>query len=161
VDGARLVPGFLAGIVAFDVLLNLPGLSSASPLASLLAPSIDLLVVLALLMSTAGASRGVRTGFSVGVSFLVALVIGWQAYHRWGEPSPWRLVALGVAACGAGAASFFLSKLVYRGFKDAMLRNFFLLAAASCAVIQAIRGPRIFAPGAVPGILRAIGEGFR
>jgi len=161
VDGARLVPGFLAGIVLFDILLNLPGLSSASPLASLLAPSIDLLVVLALLMSTAGAGQGARTGFSVGVSFLVALVFGWQAYHTWGEPSAWRLVALCAAACAAGAASFFLSKLVHRGFKDAILRNLFLLSAAGCAVIQAILGPRIFAPSTVPAILRAIGDGFK
>ena len=160
-DGARLAPALLGGMVLFDILINLPGLSAVSPLASVLAPSVDLLVVLAILMSAARGGQGVRTGFAVGVSALVALVTGWQAYHRWGASSAWQLLALGAAACGAGAASFFLSKLVYRGFRDAVLRSLFLLAAASCAVIQALLGLRIFAPSSVPGILSAIGAGFK
>ena len=36
-----------------------------------------------------------------------------------------------------------------------------LLAAAMCAVIQALLGVRIFAPSPLVRILRSVGEGFR
>jgi len=161
VSRASLAPGLLAGMVLFDVLINLPGVSQASPLTSLLAPSLDLLVVLAVLMSAAYGSQRVRTGFAVGVSVFLALFLGWQAYLRWGAPGAARIAVLCMAAVGAGVASFFLSRLVLRGFNDAVLRSLFLLAAASCAVVQAILGVRIFSPSGMPGILRAIGQGFK
>jgi hypothetical protein len=153
---ALRAPGLLAGMVAFDILMNLPGVSAASPLLSLLAPSIDLLVVLAILMSAAYGNQRVRAGFAVAVAFLLAVFIGWQAYRRWGEPAVGRTMVLGAATLAAGAGAFFLSKLVLRGFTDATLRNLFLLAAACCAIAQALLGVRIFSPSVVPGML-----GFR
>ncbi len=158
---AGLASSLVAGMVLFDILINLPGVSAASPLASLLVPSLDLLVVLAILMSAARASRGVRTGLAAGISVLLASLIGWQAYSRWGTPELARIAALGIAAAGAGVASFFLSKLVFRGFNDAVLRSLFLLAAASCAVVQALLGVRIFVGSSVPGALRVISQGFK
>ena len=150
-------PGLLAGMVCFDLLLNGPRFSLVSPLASLAVPSIDLLVVLAVLLSAAHGTERVRTGFALGVAILLAFFLGWQAYRRWGaSDGALRLALLGIAAVGAGAASFFLSRLVLRGFRDVVLRSLFLLAAAGCAVIQALLGLRIFAPSVVPVML-----GFR
>jgi hypothetical protein len=150
-------PGLLAGMICFDLLLNSPRFSSISPLASLAVPSIDLLVVLAILLSAAHGNARVQTGFAAGVAGILAFFLGWQAFRRWGAPDEvLRLALLGVAAIGAGAASFFLSRLVLRGFSNAVLRSLFLLAAAGCAVVQALLGVRIFASSVVPVML-----GFR
>jgi hypothetical protein len=149
--------GLLAGMTCFDLLLNSPHFSSISPLASLAVPSIDLLVVLAILLSAAHGNERVQTGFAAGVAALVAFFLGWQAFRRWGaSDGVLRLALLAIAAVGTGAASFFLSMLVLRGFRDAVLRSLFLLAAAGCAVVQALLGVRIFASSVVPVML-----GFR
>jgi hypothetical protein len=170
-DGARSLPGFLAGIVLFDIIINLPGFSPASPFASLLSPSLDLLVVLAVFLTAARGGSGVRTGFAVGVAVLVGLTVGLRGYLRWGAPEAGRflaagavlpLIGLGGAGLGAaglsGLASFFLSRPVYRGLADVILRSLFILAVACCTVVQALLGARIFAPSGVPGMLRVIGE---
>ncbi|MGA2763683.1 MAG: hypothetical protein ABSG17_10000 [Spirochaetia bacterium] len=171
---ARMALCLAAGIMLFDLLINLPRLSPASLPASILAPSLDLLVVLAILMSTVRTRPGLKTGVATGVSVAVALVVGLEAFLRWGAQEAGRvfgngLVAegllLGVAALAAltavGLASFFLARLVLQGFGDPLLRSLFLLAAAGCAVIQALLGVRVFAGSAVPGIVGAIGSGFR
>ncbi|HTP58450.1 MAG TPA: hypothetical protein VMM82_05990 [Spirochaetia bacterium] len=153
-SGALRLGGLLAGMVAFDVIMNFPGVSASSPVLSLLAPSIDLLVVLAILLSASYAAQGVRTGFAAGVALLVAVVVGWQAWRRWGAPpEAGRIVVLSLSTLCAGAASFFLSRLVLRGFGSAMLRNLFFLAAACGAVVQALLGVRVFSPSVVPVIL--------
>ncbi len=152
--GARFVPGLLAGIVLFDLVINLPAISPVSPVASLLAPSLDLLVVVALLLTVARGGPGVRTGFAVGVAVLVGLAVGLQAYLRWGAGS----LAAGPVAAGA---SFLASRLVYPGLADPVLRSLVLLTAALCAVIQALLGVRIFGPSAVAGTIRAVGEGLQ
>jgi len=170
-DGARLAPGFLAGVVLLDILVDLPGFSPAAPVASLLSPSLDLLIVLAVLMSAARGGPGLRAGFAAAVAAFMGLSIGLRAYLRWGAPEATRFLAAGavfpivllglaavIAAALAGIASFLLSRLLYRGLAHAVLRSLFLLVAACCAVIQALAGVRIFAPSSVPGILRAIGE---
>ncbi len=152
--GARSAPGLLAGIVLFDILINLPAFSPAVPVSSLLAPSLDLLVVVALLMTVARAGPGVRAGCAVGLAILLGAAVGVQAYLRWGAPS---------LACGpaAGAASFFLTRLLYPGLADSLLRSLVLLAAALCAVIQALLGVRVFGPSAAAGVLRMITGGLR
>jgi hypothetical protein len=55
-QAAKSLPGLVAGLLFFDLLINLPGFSTASPVASLLAPSIDLLVVSAALVGIAQAA---------------------------------------------------------------------------------------------------------
>jgi len=153
-NGAFSAVGLLAGIAGFDILLNLPCFSGASPMASLLAPSLDLLVVLALLMTAALVTQRAYRGFAVAVALLVAFHVGWQAYRRWGAPpAAGRITLLGLTVVGVGVASFFLSKLVLRGFSVATLRSLFLLAAACCAIIQALLGVRVFSSSIVPRML--------
>ncbi len=153
-QATRPVPGLLAGIVLFDILLNLPAFSPASPVASLLAPSLDLLVAVAFLLTVARSSPGVRTGFAVGLALLAGPVIGIGAFLRWGPPS----LAAGPAAA---AASFFLARLLYPGLADRLLRSLVLLAAATCAVIQALLGVRIFGPSAAAAAIRAVSQGLQ
>jgi hypothetical protein len=149
--------GLLAGMAAFNILLNIHGFSWASPVASLLDPSVDLLVLMAILMTAALVNQRAHVGFAVGVAVLLALYVGWQVFQRWGAPlAAGRIALIGLAALVAGVVSFFLSRLVVRGFDDATLRSLFLLAAACCVIIQALLGVRIFSSSVVPGLL-----GFR
>ena len=156
-NGALRAVGLLAGIAGFDILMNLPCFSRVSPVATLLAPSVDLLVVLALLMTVTLVTQHASWGFAVAVALLVAFYVGWQAYRRWGvPPAVGQITLLGSGVVGVGVASFFLSKLVLRGFSNATLRSLVLLAAACCALIQALLGVRVFSSSMVPGML-----GFR
>jgi len=165
----RLALRLLAGALIFDVLIDLPGFSGAAPAASLLAPSLDLLVVMALLLLVSSAAPRLRSGFAVAISILLAVLLGWKAVDRLGPAEVIRFFtgvsALGKAALVAGgavvlaaaaSAAFLGSRLVLRGFEDALLRNVFLAAAAVCAVTQALTGLRVFSPSEIPKIAREI-----
>ncbi|MGD0726699.1 MAG: hypothetical protein ABSB63_14200 [Spirochaetia bacterium] len=52
----RGIAGLIVGLLLFDLLVNLPGWSPGAPVSSLLAPSVDLLLVAAALMGAAGSS---------------------------------------------------------------------------------------------------------
>jgi hypothetical protein len=166
---ARPVPGLLAGTLLFDILINLPAFSAASPVVSLFAPSLDLLVALALLFVVSKAAPGYRTTLVAVVSLLLALMLGWEALDRFGLGEAARLlrqgpalrtaalVACALVALGAGgAAALFLSRLVLPGLADPVLRSVFLAAAAMCAVIQALTGLHVFSPSVIPKIVRAL-----
>ncbi len=168
------IVSLVAGIVLLDLLINLPAFSVSSPLGSLLVPSLDLLVVLALLMGVSQASSGLKTGFSIAVSVLLTLMLGWETVERVGprealgllQAGPALRSALLVVACIAalaacGTAAFFASRLALRGLADPFLRNVFLVVAAVCAVLQAATGLRVFAPSMVPRIARQIGAALR
>lgn len=163
------VLGLLAGILLFDLLINIPAFSPASPVLSLLAPSLDLLVALALLFAVSQAASGWRTGLVAAVSLLVALLLGLEALDRVGLGVAARMVREGpalrtaalaagglVALGAAGIAAFFLSRLVIPGFADPVLRSLFLAAAAVCAVLQALAGLHVFAPSVIPRIVKAL-----
>ena len=66
--------GLLAGMAAFDILLNVHAFSRASAVASLLDPSLDLLVVMAILMTAALVNQRVQIGFAVGVAAITRVV---------------------------------------------------------------------------------------
>ena len=156
-SGALRLAVLLAAMAALDVIMNIPGISASSAVVSLLAPSIDLLIVLAILMSASYARQGVRNGAAVGVGLLIAAFFGWQAWRRWGAPpEAWRILVISASTLCAGVASFFLSRLVLSGFRSAILRNAFFLAAACGAVVQAMLGVRIFSASVIPSLL-----GFR
>ena len=156
-SGALELAGLLAGMAGFDVIMNIPSVSASSPVISLLAPSIDLLIVLAILMTASYARPGARTGVAAVVGIAVAVFFGWMAWRRWGSPpAAARTIGLGLSALCAGAASFFLSRLVLRAFRSATLRNVFFLAAACGAVVQALLGVRVFSASVIPSLL-----GFR
>lgn len=168
----RLALRLLAGALILNVLIDLPAFSAAAPAASLLAPSLDLLVVMALLMMVSSAASKPRAVFSIVVSILLALLLGWKSVDRFGPAEVVRLFAgasaLGKAALAAGgvltlaaaaAAAFAGCRLVLRGFEDAVLRNVFLAAAAVCAVTQALTGLRVFSPSEIPKIAREIFRG--
>jgi hypothetical protein len=167
--------GLLAGLLAFDLLLNLPGVTPSAPFAPLmlfanhLAPSIDLLVVAAVLMVSAGAGPRAKAGIRVGLAAAVALLLGMEvllrlgpgAVHAWSRAMPWGLLALAgagaVAALAAvGVLSWLLAGMLYNGFARATWRSVFLAVVAGCTILQVLTRVRIFAPSALPRLAREV-----
>jgi hypothetical protein len=165
------LPGFAAGILFFDLLVNLPGFSSASPVASLLAPSIDLLVVSAALVGISRTGEGVRVPLRIVMSVLLAALLGYEAAARFGLDAISRTLGFGFPAAGyvlggvallaAVALSYIGSGPVLRGFSFAIVRSLFVVAVALLAVLQVVSRQRILGPSAIPGLFRDIVGLFR
>jgi hypothetical protein len=164
--GARAIPGLLGALVALDLLINLPGLSPAALVASLLAPSIDLLIVAAALVGIAQAAPGARAGLRIALSVVLALLLAVEAGARFGfgaavllfgGTAPIVQVASAavclVAFLAAGWAAFLLCGPVLRGFSNLLFRSVFLLVIALCAVVQVASGRHVFSPSALPGLV--------
>jgi len=161
--------GLAAGLLLLDVLLNVPLLSPRAPLASLLAPSIDFLVLTACCMgiARAGASaqQGLRIGFAVVAAAFLAgeagLRFGWDAGgHLFGSgagtgtTASWAISAVLLVA--AGIAAFALSRLTVRGLQPPLARGVLLLAISLAAMVQVVSGRRLFAASIVPRLIARI-----
>jgi hypothetical protein len=162
--------GLIAGLLLFDLLINLPGWSPAAPAAYAFAPSVDLLLVAAALMGAATASPGPRLGVRIVVCVLVVFLLVYAAGTRFGFGIPFRLfgansavrlAAGGLLCAAAGAAAAGLawlsSRLVIHGFSHIVTRSVFLAVAALLTVLQVVSGRHVFTPSEVPRIVRAIG----
>ncbi len=171
---ARPLPGLLAGLVAFDLLLNLPGFSTASPAASLLAPSIDLLVITAACMGTAQTGQRARQGLGIVVTIAAVLLIASRTGARFGFDVGLRLVAPGTAVgtaascllslailAAAAGVSYLLVGLLVRGFAPPITRSVVLLLIALLAVLQVLTGRRLFSASVIPRIVSDIGSHLR
>jgi hypothetical protein len=158
---------FLAGLLLFDLLVNLPGFSPVHPIGTLLAPTIDLLVVAAVLWGAAQAGEGARIPLRVVVCVLLIVLLCLEAATRFGPDIPLRLLGAGswvraAAGCilsiAAVAAAAFLaylgSGLVVRGFSSVMTRSVFLVVVALLAVLQVVTGHRVFGPSEIPRLFR-------
>lgn len=168
--GRRGLPGLLAGLVLLDLLLNLPRFDASFPMASLVVPSIDLLVMLAACIGIAQAGEGARIPLRVAVSVLAVLLVAWKAGSRFGVDIPLRLfgsaplatvAGWAVAAAslaGAGVATFLLSGLLVRGLQAGLVRSIVLLVIALAAVIHVLFTRAVFTPSVVPRIIRDIGS---
>lgn len=169
----RALPGLAAGLILFDLLLNLPGLDTVAPAASLLVPSLDLLLVGALCIGIAQAGESSRRGLRIAASLLVLFLMAYGAARRFGFSAAFHLFGVTglqvaascvislIAAAAAGAACFFLSGLLVRGFAPAIVRSVFVLVIALCAVLQVLAGPHLFAPSIVPRIISDIAAHLR
>jgi hypothetical protein len=161
---ARSIPGLAAGLFLFDLLINLPGLSAASPVASLLIPSIDLLVVAAALLGVSQAGEQARVPLRVVVSVLLMALLAWEAATRFGAdeglPTLGYLLG-GAAALAAGALSYVSAGPVLRGFSFPMVRSLFVVVVALLAVLQVVSGQHVLAPSVVPRLFRAVASLFR
>jgi hypothetical protein len=172
----KAVIRLLAGLLLFDLLLNLPGLDPSSPAASLLAPSIDLLIVAAVCLGavrSAEASRRVpRIVAAAAVVLLMACALG----ERFGYDVFAKLFGTGAGAGGsavasllvsiAGAAAVFvaaylISSLVVAGFGTTIVQNVFLLLVAASVIVQVLVGARVFVPSVVPRVIQTVGALFR
>ena len=168
---ARSLPGLAAGLLLFDLLINLPGFAPAAPIASLIVPAIDLLVVCAALVGISQAGQGARTALRIVVAVLLAALLGYQAAARFGLDAIFRTLggghpgagyAVGVAAfLGAAALAWVASGPVLRGFSFAIVRSLFIVAVALVAVLQVVTRGRILEPSAFPRLFRDIEGLFR
>jgi len=168
---SRALPGLLAGLLLFDLLVNLPGFSPTSPLVSVLAPTIDLLVIVAACMGIAQAGDDARLPLRIAVSALAVVLVACGAGLRFGFDIAPRLFgagsALGVAAgcaasvgilAAAGGISFLLSGLLIGGLQPPIVRNVMLLVIALAAVLQVISGRRLFGASVIPRLIALVGR---
>jgi hypothetical protein len=168
---ARTLPALLAGLLLFDLLVNLPAFSPSSPLVSLLAPSIDLLVIVAACMGTAQAGENPRLPLRIAVSVLAVVLAACAAGLRFGFDLPVRLFgggnALSVAAgcavsigilAAAGWVAFLLSGLLIAGLQPRIVRSVMLLAIALAAVLQVVSGRRLFVASVIPRLIALAGK---
>jgi hypothetical protein len=165
-QAAQSVPGLAAGLLLFDLLVNLPGFSPSSPVASLLAPSIDLLVVAAALVGVSQAGEGARVPLRIVVSLLLAALLGGAAVARFGVDvvsrtlgfgSPAAGYALAVAALLAAAAlSYVGSGPVLRSFSFPIVRSLFVVVVALAAVLQVVSRHRILGPSVIPRLFKGV-----
>ncbi len=166
----RAFASLAAGLFLFDLLINLPGWSSAAPVSSLLVPSVDLLLVAAALMGSATASPGPRLGIRIVVCVVLVFLLGWVTGTRFGFDIAFSLFgghsaarfaagcAVSAAAVAAAAGLAWLSsRLVIHGFSHIVTRSAFLAAVALLTVFQVISGGHIFVPSEIPRVVRAIG----
>jgi hypothetical protein len=154
--------------------MNLPGLEPASAAASLLIPSIDVLVIVAACIGIAQAGEASRVPLRIAAAAVAVLLMAWKVATRFGADLPWRLfgggspilVAAGCAVsvtalAAACVAVFLLSGLLVRAFVTGIARSVAILVIAAAAVAQVLLGSRIFAPSIVPRMIRDIGSWIR
>jgi len=168
---ARALPGLLAGLLLFDLLVNLAGFSPSSPLVSLLAPGIDLLVIVAVCMGIAQAGGNPRLPLRIAVSVLAVALVACGAGLRFGFDIAPRLfgggnagsIAAGWAVsasvlAAAGCLSFLLSGLLIAGFQPPIVRSLMLLVIALAAVLQVVSGRRLFSGSVIPRLIALAGK---
>jgi len=170
----RATLALLAGLFLFDILVNLPGFVPSSPVASLLVPSIDLLVIAAACMGIAQAGERARMPLRIALSVLALFLVACSAGLRFGLDAGARLfgggafpqVAAGwavsfVLLAAAGAASFFLSGLLVGGLQQPISRSILLLVVCLAAVLQVVSGRRLFTASVIPRLIALVGSQAR
>ncbi len=160
----------MAGLLLFDVLINLPGLARGLSVLSLFPPSIDLLVVCAALLGAARAGERARVALRIVVSVLLAAMLlyearAWFGLGTGGPVGPWGQGAVGaVVGVAAGAAAAALSFLcagpILKGFAWPLVQAILLVVVAMLAVAQVATGNRVLSPSEIPRIVRDVGEAF-
>jgi hypothetical protein len=168
---ARTLPALLSGLLLFDLLVNLPGFSASAPLASLLPPTIDLLVIVAVCMGIAQAGEDLRLPLRIAVSVLAVVLVACGAGLRFGfdiAPLLFGGGSAGSIAAGwavsaailvaAGCLSFLLSGLLIAGLQPRIARSVMLLVIALAAVLQVVSGRRLFAASIIPRLIALAGK---
>ena len=170
---ARALPALLAGLFLFDILVNLPGFDPASPIGSLLFPSIDLLVLAAACMGIAQAGERARLPLRIAVGVLALILVSCSAgvrfgfdagAHLYGDGSlsrlaGWMVTVLVMAA--AGGAAFLLSGLLVAGLRPPITRSILLLVVALAVVLQVVSGRRLFSGSVIPRLIALVGAQAR
>jgi hypothetical protein len=139
VRAARTVPPLIAGILIIDLVLNAAVFDPASPLGSLLPPSLDAMLLLATLVLIAQAGTRTRLWLRIGLVVPSLLMIAAAAATGPGPVAVFLTarVALAILAlAAAGALCFLAFDLVIRGLDSALFRNVFLLAVSFLAILQ-------------------------
>lgn len=157
--GARTIPWLLLGILALDLLLNAPAVSAESPVASLLRPSLDLLLFCAALLAIGRAGERARLWLRIALLAPLILLIVFTAMAWPGPVARFLAVRLPLAILSLAAAAalcFFCFGFILRGFDHPVPRNVFLLAVAFLAILQITSGRQVFRQSAIPHLVGEI-----
>lgn len=126
-------------MLIIDLVLNAVLFDPASPVVSLLHPSLDAMLLLATLVLIAQAGSRTRLWLRVGLVLPALFMIAAAAATGSGPIAVFltERLALGVLAlAAAGALCFVASGLVIRGLDSTLFRNVFLLAVSFLAILQ-------------------------
>jgi hypothetical protein len=156
------------GLLSADLLLNLPRFSASSSSAgyrgswagSLLAPSIDLLVISAVLLVGAQSGEAGRRASRILAAVIIVVFDLFAGLSRFGTPT-WLLFAALPAAAALALAGWLATGLFVRGFESALTRNAFLALVAVAAILQVALANRVLTPSVVPSMARDIASFFR
>jgi hypothetical protein len=159
----------MAGLLLLDVLLNVPLFSPWSPAGSLLAPSIDLLVLAACCMGIAQTGGPTRRSLRIGLAVLAAVLVACEAGLRFGWGAGGHLLGSGPAmraaaswvaclllAAAVGLAGFALSGPTVRGLEAPLARSLLLLAVSLATILQVVSGRRLFTASVIPRLISLI-----
>lgn len=164
--------GAVAGLLALDLLLNLPGVRAGTVAGSLLLPSIDLLVIGAILLGGAQSGAGGRRALRLVAVLALLVIAGYEAVSRFGIAAAIGLFGTGAAArvasgavsllalAAAGLASWLAAGLVLLGLRTLLARSVFVAAVSAAAILQVLTGGKVLAPSLVPRMARDIAAAF-
>ena len=159
VSWRRLV-GLAAGLLLLDILVNVPAFSPSAPTPSLLEPSIDLLVLVALCWGIAPASAPARLPLRIGLAAAAVGLMVCAAGLRWGWDGVGRLPGGWAGGIGlvvvAAVAAFALCGLVLKGLEAPLVRSILLLVISLAAVRQVISGRKVFSASVIPRLVALI-----
>ncbi len=148
-------------MLILDLLLNAPAFDAAAPAASLLRPSLDLMLLLGALVIIAQVPQAAQAWLCIALVVPALVLIGFTA-AAWAGPVAVFLrahVALAVVLLAAAAAAAWLAfALVLRGLAVPLLRNGLLLAVSFLAILQITMRLPVFRQSVIP---RLIGEAQR
>jgi hypothetical protein len=158
----RALPALLSGLLLFDIRVNLPGFVPSAPIASLLLPSIDLLVITAACMGIAQAGERARIPLRIAVSVLAVILVACSAGLRFGFDVQTRLAAGWAVSfallAAAGVAAFLFSGLLVGGLNGPISRSIVLLLISLAAVLQVVSGKRLFSASVIPRLIALVGS---
>ena len=153
------IAGLVIGLLVLDLLLDLPGFIAAPSAFSLLAPSLDLLVVSAILAVGARPGEGGRGVLRVVAAAALLLFAVYDAGTRFGVAELLRPLSL-LAIAAAAAVAWLSARLVLGGFQTGLARSVFIIVVAAAALLQVVTGNRVLAPSVVPRMARDIAALF-
>ena len=156
------------GLLLADLLLNLPRFSVSADSAgslgswagSLLVPSIDLLMVSAILLIGVQSGAGGRRASRILAAAVILIFAVYAALPRM-STAPALLAAALAAAVAVGIVGWLAATLIVRGFQNGLTRSVFVALVALAAILHVALAGRIFAPSMVPVMARDLVSLFR
>jgi hypothetical protein len=146
-------------MLILDLLLNAPAFSAGSPVASLLQPSLDLMLLLAALVLVAQAGPRAQPLLRIGLLVPTLLMIGFTAAAWPGPVAVFlrsRLPLAIVLAAAAGGLCFLAFGLVLRGLAVPLQRNVLLLAVFFLAILQITARLAVFRQSVIPRLIAEV-----
>ena len=148
-------------MLVLDLLVNAPAFSAAAPVASLLQPSLDLMLLLGALVLIAQAGPRARLALRIILVVPALVLVGFTAAAWPGPVAEFlrsHLVAGILLLAAAGGACYLAFGLVLRGLSTPLPRNVLLLAVSFLAILQITMRIAVFRQSVIPQLIQEAGR---